>query len=374
METTKVTIKKISNLRIVQGIVVVGDIHAYNHYPYNNHDQIVSRRLRDIEKAMWEVGYTARKLELPLIMNGDIIHTGLLDYPVEEVLKKFFMEFSDIKIIINSGNHDLDGEKTVLSPFIAISKIPNHVVLESPITIKIRNINFLFIPFCSDKNVISTIKEYEPNKKTKNVLIIHGTIKGSYFNKKAKAKSGIDEELISNKFDFVIASHIHKYQVFYKGKGFYTSSLIPLDFSETNNEHGYHIINFDLNKRYFVIPDAPKFKVINFSDLDRVPPKRIDGNILRINNDTSEYMDQRKITEKLKGLGVSFITFKNQKRRKENKGIIIKDTSNAESIVSKYSSILSEKLSLKSDTLETVGLDILRKAKIEMDSDIFKRR
>jgi len=378
LKTTIIKKKDIKKLKIKKGVVVCGDIHIFNVYPYNDNSNIISSRLSDIASALDEVGYVAKVLDLPIVLNGDIITSGIFDYPVEYVLTKFLTKYSDTTIFINLGNHDFDGIHSVITPLIKYGNNNNHFVMSEPSKFSFYEVkpkvNFYFAPFQRKIEALRSLEKLSKklNGKEINILFIHNQFSGSIYSNKAKSKSGISQNLFVNgkfsKYNMVIASHIHKFQSICGGKGIYTSSLIPLNFGERRKEHGFHIIDIENKYDYFIIPKAPKFVYLNLDQLKEYDKshlaKKIKGNIICIKKKNETIINKKNITKKLLLLGARFVTFKNivKNKRKENE-MKIKESENVEEIVSKYSKVLFDRNpKMKHKKIENIGLEILHEA------------
>jgi hypothetical protein len=375
MEIEFTNFKKAMSLKIKEGFVVCGDIHLYNAMPYNHgFSGVFSYRLLTLYSELYNVGIIARKLKLPLIINGDIITTGILDYPVEKLLSQFLIEFKDIDIYINLGNHDLDGNNSVIEPLIDISKHKHHKVfskpkIESYITRydELEKAKLIFIPFMSDEDTNKYLNSLKEDKHTKSIIFIHNSFMGSKYANKIESKSGISQTIFTKGklkwVDMVVASHIHKYQILCNGKGFYTSSLIPVDFGERKREHGCHVIDFKKNKRYFVIPNAPRFVYIDADNelTNKEFEKKVKGNIIKIIYNKNKKINKEKIKNKTLSAGALFVSFKT--RLTDNKFNKEKTSSRnlhgVDAIISSFTEILAEKYDLKKEKLERIGLKIL---------------
>ena len=384
MKTKIIKVDDIEQIKVKRGFVVCGDIHLFNAYPFNDNTNVISSRLRDLSDAFIEVGYASRALNLPLIINGDLIMSGILDFPVEHVLTSMLSEFSDLTIYINLGNHDLDGKHSVITPLIKYGGNDNHYVISKPKLFRLdKQTDMFFIPFCSEPKTIAILNNQSLNSNKYNILFIHNSFSQALFSNDVESKAGINQQLFGkgrfNDYNLIVASHIHKYQEICMGKGFYTSSLIPLDFGERTKEHGFHIINLDKEIRYFVIPKAPKFLYIPISKLntldDEFLKKRVSGNIIRIINDNMNIeLDKGLIHEKLINHGAKFVTFKKgYDKERQTEEIIPRHQEKAEAIVSSYSKIISRKSGLKITKIEKSGLKILAEARTQLAKESQKR-
>jgi len=379
-----ITYEEATKLEIPNGFIVAGDIHLYNNYPYSDHSNLISSRLNDLYKILKDIGTLSNSLNLPIILNGDIIHSGILDYPVELVLTKFLKKFKSKNIFINLGNHDMDGNVSVLDPLVRFGKASrNHTVIIEPSIIKSnKNTYYCFIPYSSEIKTIFELKKIcsKLSDSNMNILFIHNSFSGAIFSNKRRNKSGLNQgSRLLAYFDLVVASHIHKYQEICSGRGFYTSSVMPINFGEREKEHGYHIVDLANNTRYFIIPDVAKFKYVNLSNLldtntDKVY-KKIRGNIVCVKIDKiGVHIDKNKIKKKLIKNGALFVTFKTTKKSDEiREKININDTTNIESIIISYSKQITEKNNLVRKEVEREGLRILAIAKKYISAEATRR-
>ena len=378
LKTKIIKKKEISELNIQKGVVVCGDIHLHNAYPYNDNSNIISSRLEDISRALNEVGNAAMLLDLPIVLNGDIITSGIFDFPVEHVLTEFLIKYNNIPMYINLGNHDFDGVSSVMTPLIKYGRNEIHSVIDKPTKFSFDyfdpKLNFFFAPYQRKLDAMKSLTKISKNLKANetNVLFIHNQFIGSSYANKTKGKSGLSQRYFVSgnfsKYNIIIASHIHKFQSICGGKGIYTSSLIPINFGERKKEHGYHIIDFDKYVDYFIIPRAPNFKYIKYNQLSEYDAdqlkKKVKGNIVCIKKDKDQIIDKKKITNNLIDIGARFVTFKNILSNRKEEELHIDESENLEAIVASYSKIISEKNpKLKFKKIENIGLEILQEAK-----------
>lgn len=360
------------------GFVAIGDVHLYNSYPYGSRTELISERLQDIKRYLWNAATAASLCEYPLIINGDLIHTGIIDHSVGDILYQFFKKFKEVTIFVNLGNHDLDGEVSVLKPFVRHGHNENHIVFSKPdgITLSHGKTHFSFIPSCNKVVALQAIKEQarKTNRDFRNVLFIHATFSGSFFSNAYVSRSGLSQGNPYFKyFDLIVASDVHKYQSICKGRGFYTSSLIPLSFGEKTIDHGFHIVDLDNAKHYFIVTaSAPQFLELEVSYVremgDVIVQTVAEKNIICVANDQPNTLfDKKQLRKKLLDLGASFVSFKNAPRRKEEDSQIrINQKENVKSIVLSYSKFLAKKFELSKSKVQSVGLRILTKAEMEM--------
>lgn len=367
--------KDISKIPSVStGFVVTGDIHLYNFHPYNTFQNIISSRLNDITKALYLAAKKAASYKIPLIINGDLIHTGTFDYPTMFTVTKFLNTFQNLTIYIVIGNHDLNNGYSVLSPLVAYGKSLCHTVIDGSITVPLtKGILLFLVSYMNKANTLKILKRISEHKTdSRKILFIHNTFSSSRFSNNAISASGISPNLsLFKKFDLVVASDIHKHQKIMNGKGFYTSSLIPLNFGERSDEHGFHIIDLDKNVRYFVIPDAPRFKQMTLSRLQIATKSqlksKVGGNFVKVIDDSkNKKLDKAKLKNDLTKLGALFVTFSKKQSKIKRKPILnLKKETDKKAIVSQYAKQLSQKNKLDERRVEKTGIKILLKAESE---------
>ena len=382
MDIKFISHKKALDLNINNGFVVCGDIHLINATTYiNSYNGVFSNRLLELYNELYKACLTARQLKLPFIINGDLITTGLFDYPVEKLLTDLLLEFQDVTIYINLGNHDLDGKNSVIEPLLAVNKTKHHKVFSKPSIESYKNNNFIFVPFMSDKNTNEYFNSLKKDKYANTIIFIHNSFMGSKFANKIKSKSGISQTIFTQGklkwVDMIVASHIHKYQILCKGKGFYTSSLMPVDFGERSREHGYHVIDLKKNKRYFVVHGGSRFVYVDIDDNDTPGElkKKVKNNIIKILYDKNKQINKEEIKTKFIKAGAKFVSFKTKNetnkydRTKTSKGNINK----VDAIISSFTGILAKKYGLEKNELEKIGFEILEKSRKKLGIKTQKR-
>ena len=382
MNSKIITLKEAFDLDVSNGFVVAGDIHLYDFYPYSTRNEGMSSRLIDLKETMHEIGLISRMLGLPMILNGDVLHTGILDYYVEFVLTEFLMEYDDVNTFINLGNHDIDGGVSVLEPLVNVARNAKHLVVTKPTKYGISNHStFYFMPYFSDVQTLAKLKRLiiKINPNVYNTLFIHNSFSGALFANKEQSKHGISQKAAPLKrFDLVVASHIHKYQEICNGNGFYTSSLVPLNFGEKSKEHGYHIVDIGNNIRYFVIPKAPKFIYLRQSIYEALSKqdltKKVKGNFICIKEDVKDKpINKANTRNRLLSCGALFITFKNIITHRLQVKEVKATSENIKDIVASYSSHLAQEYKLKPKTMQETGLTILTKAEKLVSQKLIRR-
>lgn len=128
--------------------VVGGDHHIHNWHQGNSLGRRVSRSLDSLRFALNK----AREYQVPFILNGDLMHDkNNIDPKIFQSLKFMFDEFSDVEIILNSGNHEVpeDGVTTLIGfeseNVRVVYKEPDAVYANS-----LAGVVFVVVPFAID--------------------------------------------------------------------------------------------------------------------------------------------------------------------------------------------------------------------------------
>lgn len=172
-----------------------------------------------------------------VVFAGDIFHYSVATSETLYLLKELIdgILSLEIKIVIISGNHDLDfpGAAGMLEPIIATMYAGNDSVhyLSEPITYDLFGVNWTV--FTSD----NTNPTFTPTAGQPSVALIHDNIRGAKYNSGMKERGGISISQLDC-FDVVMLGHIHKHQ-FITPTIAYCGSLIQQNIGETHNGHGY---------------------------------------------------------------------------------------------------------------------------------------
>lgn len=362
---------------IKTGFVVCGDIHLYNTLPFSTYSsEKISNRLYDIEQVLIDTIYCACNLKLPLIINGDLITGRRLGYPVIKVLSDISDRIKELKVTtyLNLGNHDKDGSTTMLLPLLRDNKYITTII--DPVTMPLgKNLACTFVPFNSLARVkvqlkkIATRSSQQAAKRPKyNVLACHMPVKGAHFTG-ATSDSGLIQKMfyktgiVGKHFDLVVASHFHKYQAIAKGHGFYTGSLVPVNFGEQEKEHGYHIVDLVNKQRYFVCPPTiAQFKEVK--DVKAKSFKYVKGNYIKVKVTDKNFTlsDEKKLRAVLIKKGARAVVFNKLSTYEATTNIEVQPDFTVEEFVSVYAETLGREEELDTDKLRALGLRILNDA------------
>lgn len=225
-----------------------------------------------------------------LLIAGDIFDRPIPSYEALELFEQLltFITDNNIKLLAINGNHDNEHRVGYLTEFLKDNCIyisSNRKLWEK---ITIDNIDFYLIGYkrLDDINHLTNntfkseeeakqfiISQIQVNKNKYNILIDHSyIISGNQETMIADSErqlslggsDGIDST-IYQQFDLVTAGHLHRHQHL-KPNIYYSGSICPFSFSETNNKNGYYLhcitqekttdyIPFELLHKFIVIED-----------------------------------------------------------------------------------------------------------------------
>ena len=356
------------------GLVCCGDVHLYNNLPFSEYnDEKISSRLLEIEKILFDAVDCAASIKKPFFINGDLITGRRLGYPVLNSLVKFRerIEHKKVFTIINLGNHDLDGKVTMLEPLFESCKYITLVVNAERIVLN-NGLVLVAIPYgplsAIKKSLSKFAKIISEDQKCK-ILGVHLAFKGALLAG-ARSEAGLMQKIfrkngvIGKHFDLIIGSHFHKFQYIAGKHGFYTGSLLPIDFGEQEKEHGYHVLDFDHKIHYFICPPyIPQFKQISVKDIDDFNDAK--NNYVKIKIDKKKFSLQKEksIRKMLLKKGARAVVFDKIGDFEIKSKITMADDMTVEQIVAKFAEVKSQEENLEVNRFTTIGLDILHRAK-----------
>lgn len=282
-----------------------------------------------------------------------------------------YIEKCQVDTFFNLGNHDVDGNTTMLDPLLRDHRYIN-LVGQKPRRFNLGEINLVVLPYCGQgkvKKALSEIVNLASEDQKYNVLGLHMGFKGALYTASA-SETGLSQGLfkkdgpVGKHFDLIVASHFHRHQSIAGGHGFYTGSLLPIDFGERGKDHGYHAIDLKKKVRYFIRPkDMSLFKVVQMSDVSRA--KGIEGNFIKVTIDVPDFdvITEKSIRKMLLGKGARGIVFSKAYEYERKEVSASYDSLTVEEIVSKFAKAKAEQQELDPEKLEAVGLRVLEQAK-----------
>jgi len=224
-------------------IIAISDLHLTlkESYGVTTSDGLNSRVKDKLSALSKAVDYAVNNNANLFIDAGDTFDIlnppELLRYKFIEAITPLFR--NNIPIIIIMGNHvynatyyNLQSEELLLK-YISDSKME---IISKPVTRKINNISFTFMPW----NYIDEAEKYfkeHPNTIVFHHLPIKNAILNSY---EVKSKEGLDDSTLKSQA-FFIGGHYHMHQV--NDNYCYIGSLVKQDFGEREQKKGFIELN-----------------------------------------------------------------------------------------------------------------------------------
>jgi DNA repair exonuclease SbcCD nuclease subunit len=252
-------------------VIIYSDLHLYNHH----HLLINSETALSFLSYMKDYAIE-NKIE-NIVCAGDFFHTKARAYAphvIQGWLRIKDMFKANIKQYIIVGNHDMSNPNNTMNSILFMYSdyakiIPDYYFMDIGDT----RLHLLSYSTKMFENFILA-------EDKKNVLIGHLDVIGFTMSNGFRANAGFNTDSFSA-FDLVVSGHYHMFQqrknIIYIGSPYQTS------FSEANQKHGFMILETDTLEWQFVeYNDAPKYKVIEVSDIRDLNNFKIDGNFVKI--------------------------------------------------------------------------------------------
>jgi len=200
-------------------IAIIGDLHLTNHLPYTITGDFSRKKALFIYLDFFFTKIQEKKVDF-LVVPGDICHNSVLDSDDLDLLMHFLdlIAGSEIKTVIINGNHDLDGEKSILDFLDHSNRYPEiYYCSKTPWESLMSEAAVYTINYCSHqvflKEAFGLSKLDVVGAKYK-ILIGHVGVKGTLHGT-TKSILGVkkeDIEELSKSFDLISLGHHHNFQ------------------------------------------------------------------------------------------------------------------------------------------------------------------
>lgn len=320
-------------------LMVVADVHIESGA---NYGRSPGDRLRD-QANIWE---TACKEAVDRGVDGVLVAGDLFDRPKPSpagYLAAYrglrWLHAAKIPVVIIPGNHDIDGANDsahaldVLAPFATISKRPE--------VVEVAGVRVATLPWASRARMAALLDGSDVDapsatvserlvevaaglRASADVLLLHWSLSGAV----SSSGQSTDEfrevvlptrELEAQDWHYVVAGHIHSRQrLDENGTIFYPGSLCVTDFSESDQPHGFAILDIEpdsggmnfcefvgVEQRRFVTLDL--LNMIGDGDANLNVFADVENAVVRVRYTCSEEqrrrIDHREIEQQLYNLG-----------------------------------------------------------------------
>lgn len=237
--------------------------HLFTNYAKPD-DEFVNDRFREQIETLQKVFEIAREEKAKVIFGGDLFHKrNSVDTRVYNKVFEVFAHNQDIKVYMVRGNHDAVSNSLYTDSSIDIFEtLPNVEVTKSlrsePLSSKVQ------LTMCAYGDEIDEVKDYikksyQPHKV--NILVGHLGVEGSLTGKGSHRLEGAFgyQDLLPDKYDFILLGHYHRRQYFDNQNHFYGGSLMQQSFSDEQKANGIHLIDTDKLTTEFIPLNTRRF-------------------------------------------------------------------------------------------------------------------
>lgn len=292
-------------------IGVFGDPHLTTHLPYTmagssfRKDQLISFLEHSFETMI------KNKVDLILTL-GDLCHKTILGSDDLDLLT-CFLELSRVSRIPNviiNGNHDLDYNESILKFLDRYKENCDNIFFEmeelsSVYSFPKFSTEVVAVNFCSDEEFLKIASSYVVEEDKLRILIGHigikGTLHGTTTSIRGIKKEDIEE--LGKEYDLMLFGHHHAFQIVCEN-GLYAGSLHQVRIDERDTDPGSLIMfpkkgNWKIRRIENTF--SPRFYIVEDYVLD---PKRIKGNIVKVNIDTENHSEKenRRFVDKIQSM------------------------------------------------------------------------
>lgn len=272
------------------GIIHTADIHIYDNHKYS----VNGSRQEAIYKSLLRmVKFLRDKKDLELriiVLAGDIFHTY---NPPEKLIRQFskFVKIAaenNVVVRVITGNHDTNGINHSLESLSIINEIQYTQSIrlfkvfslnkgEAIFSESIGGINFVYVPWQENLNVVLPKAKNFKTKDELNILVTHCAVDGALTNSDFEIKTKITKKMLSG-WDYVALGDFHKYQRLGE-KIFYSGSPIKTVWDERHDARAFNYIECSDNRltvEKVLLPDTDFIEMkMDYSQIDRYLSKKL---------------------------------------------------------------------------------------------------
>jgi len=276
-------------------LAILSDLHLTNSLPYTVSGDL--SRKDKLKKYLAHFFSYVHKNQIDyLVLPGDICHSAFLNSDDLDLLLYLINHIirSGIPTIFISGNHDLDGNTSILS-FLSGQVLNSNIHYNSKIfkSFQFDNITFDTINYCSHEKFLKNafLAAGQKKKTMFSILVGHVGVKGTLHGS-TKSIIGVkkeDIERLSEHYDLIILGHHHKFQ-WITDNCFYAGSIHQTRMDEVDTIPGGLIITLPTLKAHRIENTfSPRFTLI---DNYKIDPEEISGSIVKPIVDTEKVSEE----------------------------------------------------------------------------------
>lgn len=244
-------------------------------------------RFREQIEALQEVFNIAKEEEAIVIFGGDLFHKrNAVDTRVYNEVFKVFARNKDVAVLMLRGNHDATTNSIYTDSSIdTFNYLPNVTVFTAFGAIEKNNVNIVFTAYGDETEEIKEYIKSNVQEDKVNVLVGHLGVEGSLTGKGSHRLEGAFgyQDLLPDKYDFILLGHYHRRQYFQNPNHFYGGSLMQQSFSDEQEANGVHLIDTEKMTTEFIPIHTRRFITIQGEDIPENFDQLIDeDNFIRL--------------------------------------------------------------------------------------------
>ena len=234
-----------------------------------------------LEWAEWARDIAKKEGAESIICLGDYFHDrDQIDVSTLDVARKILNIFSDFKIYLITGNHDIYfKEKNDVTSLHIFEDYPYVNVINKTTLFKFEDKQINMVPW-SDSS--------DPKNFEGDVVLTHAEFKNFRMNNSKVCEEGVDLTQYQTQNKHILAGHFHisDIKTYGKLKAGYLGNPFQQSFADINNNKYVYIINFEtMELQSFENEFSPRHELLRYSKANE--PKR-QGSIVRIIFDVSD--------------------------------------------------------------------------------------
>lgn len=201
---------------------------------------------------------------------------------MNRILSLFENELAPFQFHCILGNHDVNlRNSNEIHSLKLLSRFPNVHIYENITKVKIKNRNFLMVPWLYD---LDHFKNYIAENIVDDVDVVcgHFDILNGQMGKNSFSKSGLQKELLFQ-FPKVFSGHYHTISSIKNGDKEikYIGSPYQLNFGDSGEPRGFHILNCD-DLSYEFVENTTSIKFVNINYPDPITEEMVKGNKVNV--------------------------------------------------------------------------------------------
>jgi DNA repair exonuclease SbcCD nuclease subunit len=230
-----------------------------------------------LEWGNWIAKELNKKKIKDIFFLGDFFHNrSEISVQTIHVASQILDKLSEFNIIMIVGNHDaFYKNRSDIHSLALLNGHKNLTIVDKNLTISEFDKELLFVPWNSEL----------PDGKF-DYIFGHFEIQNFNMNNFKVCDHGMSSmDFLASRTDTVFSGHFHHRNTkkYNEGSIHYIGNTFPMDFADTGNTKGYHILDIeDGNLEFFENTVSPKFKKITFSKIKDYKKEDFENNVVKL--------------------------------------------------------------------------------------------